>query len=319
MDVGEQFWIRGFWGFRPEVWACVGFTLEANRQKFLAKAKTGDLVLIYGTNSRETGQEERKQALGIFQIEARPVDDVDCIERQTYAEKVAKGWRDKWRYAVPATKAWEIVRSGQIDVKYVATDTYRREFGRQLGSMGVLLTPKDVERVLRLPLRERAVFPNPPLNAEGPVERAEEIFRPSKGIPPSFGKREVAYEDGGGKFYILKLEGRADILLGKQSYEIGDRAIFKFGYAQDPESRRKDYNDHLPGGSVFTWQIYRTSRAFLNAQKAFDSEQKFRLLIKSKNLSLGREFFLASPSQVDSLFNEVESLESVMIMGGSRR
>ena len=52
----KSMWMRAFYGFGPEHDGYVGWTKEIARDRILREIRDGDLILIYGSGSAETGK-----------------------------------------------------------------------------------------------------------------------------------------------------------------------------------------------------------------------------------------------------------------------
>jgi hypothetical protein len=205
----RRVWLRAFWGFRPEEDGYLGFTLETHRDRLVDEYRPGDLVLIYGADSAETAQENRKQVLGFLEIEPTPIMDRDRSSPEGYRRKLENGWQRRWTYAVPVRRAWRINR--KVEVSHIAARTYGVQKARQIGSRGELLDPEETAAALSLPVTRTTVYGGEPVP---PDELSDEfafgnLLRPSRGVEPSFGRREFEVDDGENRLYILKLRGES--------------------------------------------------------------------------------------------------------------
>src|SRR5690606_22150972 len=101
----------------------------------------GDLVLIYGADAPETALKDRRQALGFLEIEPTPIADRDRLSAEGLKRKIANGWVDRWTFAVPVRRAWQVTR--RIEVKHLAPHTYLPARARVIASRGELMTPEE--------------------------------------------------------------------------------------------------------------------------------------------------------------------------------
>lgn len=297
-------WLRAFWGFEPEKEGYLGFTHKGNQRRFLSLARRGDLVLIYGATSVETERDARRQALGFLEVDPISVTDVERTSAEGLHWKHENGLRDRWTHGVIVRRAWRI--RTRIEVKFLAPETYVHPRARLIASRSELLTPKEAADALKLPVTPANVFGEAPLAPDAFVETdLASVFRPSRGIPPSFGKRESEYEDGQHFLYILKAEGDVAALLGRNTWDIGSRCLVKVGYSRDPRQRCADHNAALPPAGVLRWQVYVTSKAYPDGQSAKLAEDAMKAAFDKQFKSLGREFFLGDLDQMTQAFSVI--------------
>jgi hypothetical protein len=231
-------WLKAFWGFDPGAEGYLGFTRPGDRDWFLKQALSGDLVLIYGANAPETAEKDRRQALGFLEIDPLPIVDRDRLSLEGLRRKLESGWKDRWTFAVPVRRAWRVNR--RIEVKHLAPKTYASGRARVIASRGELMTAEEVANCLTLPVTPVNVFGEPPIADENPVEFAlQSIFRPSRGINPTFGKRTSEFEDGEHFLYMLQMDGDVANLLGRSATAIRDKIVVKVGFSREPVRRRK--------------------------------------------------------------------------------
>lgn len=96
----------------------------------IRQAAPGDLVLIYGADGPETAAAQRRQALGLLQIDLDPIRDVDKSSPEAIQAKIDRGWRDRWTFALPVRRAWQIER--RIEIRHVAPVTYQAKDARAI-------------------------------------------------------------------------------------------------------------------------------------------------------------------------------------------
>jgi hypothetical protein len=65
------------------------------------------------------------------------------------------------------------------------------------------MTEQEASKALRLPVTPVNVFGEPAVATDDREFRMETVFRPSRGLTPSFGPRSSDYEDGEHYLYIL--------------------------------------------------------------------------------------------------------------------
>src|SRR5437763_17166855 len=101
MPGNPRVWLKAFWGFDPGDEGYLGFTRPGDRERFLGEARSGDLVLIYGADAKETARQDRRQALGFLEIDPTPISDRERMSPEGLRTKIERGWKDRWTYAVP--------------------------------------------------------------------------------------------------------------------------------------------------------------------------------------------------------------------------
>jgi hypothetical protein len=299
-----RFWLTAFWGFEPEHEGYYGFTLEGGRKRFLENYQPGDLILIYGADVKNTAQKDRKQVLGILEVEPTPIKDTDKISEFGLVEKRRLGKQDSWRYAVPVKRAWQIDQ--RIGVKDLLPKTYDGTNGQSLASYGQIITQHEAERVSKLRVTEVSVFGEPPvtpqLNRKTDFETA---YKVSRGIQPTFGKRESNYADGEAFVYLMELRGDLAAFLGRKPFELLGKTLIKVGYSNDTERRRSELNFGFPPAAHCSWHLRVRSQPYLSSVDAEKDEDQLKAQFELSASSLGGEFFLCDERLVDSIFSRV--------------
>lgn len=289
-------WITSIWGFDPENEGYLGFTYEGNRRWFLNHWHEGDLILIYGAGAARTEPEKRHQALGFLEIVPTPILDVERLSPAGLKRKEENGWLDRWSYAVPVIRAAQVLRP--ISISHIATKTITSNQARIIASRGALLTPKEAKVALSLPVKPLNVYGMKPL----PDGTLQKIFKPSRGIDPTFGQRTSDYVDGEHYLYVLRPEGDASRLLNRKPFEMQSKAIFKVGYSNDPKRRCAEHNSGFPPASHICWKPEFQSRSFPSGQIAKDAEDALKAYLVQCGESLGGEFFLCNLGEMQTAF-----------------
>ena len=297
-DEGDQprVWITSFWGFDPENEGYLGFTYEGNRKWFLENWREGDLILIYGADAAKTEPEKRHQALGFLEIEPTLIVDTERTSAAGLKRKEENGWLKRWTYAVPVVRAAQVVRP--ISITHIATQTITKNQARIIASRGALLTPEEASVALSLQVKPLNVFGTAPL----PDGVLQTIFKPTRGIDPVFGLRSSTLVDGDHFLYVLRLEGDAARLLDRKPFEVRGKEIFKVGYSNDPKRRCDEHNAGFPPATSIRWKPEFQSRSFPSGQAAKGAEDALKADLARRAESLGGEFFLCSPSDMQSAF-----------------
>jgi len=313
-----QVWLKAFWGFDPSNDGYLGFTLPGNRDRLIREYLPGDLVLIYGADNEETRKEDRRQALGFLEIEPSPIADVDRMSTQGKQRKIDNGWQERWTYAVPVRRAWRVNR--RIEIKHIAPTTYRKERARVIASQGELLSPEEAKAALQLPVSAVNVYGEPAIVEASKAEYAlSSLFTPSRGIEPTFGRREYDVEDGPHWLYMLRLVGDVSALLDREPSDLAFKIIVKVGYSKEPKRRRDEHNSSLPPAGKLRWKLDLTSKAFRDGASAKQAEDKLKETLATRFESLGGEFFLGSKEQICSAFIDVASETAFRIVAVTKR
>jgi hypothetical protein len=296
-----RIWLKAFWGFDPSSEGYLGFTRPGDMERFVGEARSGDLVLIYGADAPETDAIDRRQALGFLEIDPLPIRDRERISAEGLRRKIANGWQERWTYAVPVRRAWQVTR--RIEVKHLAPNTYTHARARVIASRGELMTQEETENSLRLPVRAVNVYGETSISEAGVEFPLQTIFRPSGGMTPVFGTRTSEYEDGEHFLYMLQMEGDVSNLLGRPASLLMGQVMVKVGFSRDPVRRRDEHNSALPPAGRLRWALKLRSRAFVDGQTAKHAEDAMKEQFAGRFESLGGEFFLGTEIELTSAFS----------------
>jgi hypothetical protein len=327
-DIGEgntvaddelpRIWLKAFWGFDPGNEGYLGFTRPGDRNHFIDEARPGDLVLIYGADAPETDTEDRRQALGFLEIDPLPITDSERSSPEGLRRKISSGWKDRWTYAVPVRRAWRVNR--RIEVKHLAPTTYRPERARVIATRGELMAPEEIENVVKLPVSPVSVFGESPIEVSSEAEfPLRSVFKPSRGINPTFGTRTSEFEDGDHYLYMLQIEGDIMGLLGRRSATLDGKAVVKVGYSREPNRRAAEHNAALPPAGQLHWKLTMLSKAFPDGRAAKDAEDIMKEEFAKRFESLGGEFFLGLDRDLTSAFVTAAAPAAFRIVATKRR
>lgn len=275
--------------------------MEGGRSRFINEYQEGDLVLIYGADVANTAKRDRKQLLGILQVEPIPISDTDKISNFGLAEKRRLGKEQSWRFAVPVRRAWQIDQ--RIDVRHLLPDTYDGTNGQSLASFGQLISEKEAERILNLRVTEVSVFGEPPIEGSKAtrIDFATAV-RELTGPPPSFGQRTSKRTDGETFAYVFELKADLAIFLGKASHEVRGRKLIKVGFSNDPARRLGELNCGFPAKAATKWLERTRSQPYPDGASAFAVEQDLHRAFRASSLEQGNEFYLCDERLIDSIF-----------------
>ena len=302
MEDSPRFWLTAFWGFTPEHEGYYGFTLEGGRTRFLEQYRDGDLILIYGADVANTERKDRKQLLGILEVEPTPIRDTDKISVEGLRIKKELGKEDSWRFAVPVRRAWQIDQ--RIGVADLLPDTYTGDNGQALASFGQLISEREAHAISRLRVTEVDVFGEEPVFQENPSRKTDfnEAWQVSRGPAPSFGERKASYIDGEAYMYVLELSGELEAFLGMPKYELSNKRLIKVGRANNVDRRLDELNAGFPPSSAIKWKLRLQSQPYVDGNAAHDAERKLHDLYEKLGVPQGGEFFLCEDRMIDSTF-----------------
>lgn len=297
----RQIWLRSFYGFNPEDAGCIGWTEEGPRDRMLGLIEDGDLFMIYGASTAETERHHRNRVLGFLQVRAGSIRDRDKSSPAAMQEKKARGWQEKWTYAIPVVSAWRV--DEPILLETIAQKTYRPEAGQAIAVWNPPLLPEEIDLALKINVTEVQVYGEPALSETALRNvRFGQAFRPSRAFPGSFGERTALYEDGPTYLYLARFEGDGLALLGLPKSPFDKNTLVKIGVSNDKSRRLSELNSGFPPASVGKWTIGLVSEAYERLQAAEFAEQAFKNKAEKQLQSLGGEFFRGEWTDAQLIF-----------------
>jgi hypothetical protein len=218
--------------------------------------------------------------------------------------KIDNGWQDKWTFALPVRQAWRIER--KVEIRHLVPTTYTADRSRAIAAWSARLTPEEVETVLQLPVTEVDVYGEPPIGQDAARDAAfREVFRPSRGLPPSFGSRTAEYADGPHKLYLARYGGSVAALLGRQPHAVARMTLVKAGITKDPKRRCEELNLGIPPAASVRWNMWQLSAEYPDGASAKAAEDALKTDFEARFESLGGEFFLGEEKGLLSRFTVV--------------
>ncbi len=303
MSDAPRFWLTAFWGFAPAHEGYYGFTLEGGRKRFLDNYQDGDLILVYGADVQNTARADRKQVLGILEVEPRKIWDTDKISDHGLDEKKRLDKEGSWKFAVPVKRAWKLNR--RIAVGQVFPDTYLPGNGQALASYGMIVSKREAQNVMSWPVTEVSVFGETPVLGTIAEVTFQQAFKPSIGPPPSFGTRTTEYEDGDTFLYVFELTGDVSNFLGIPACQLGEKRLIKVGRSNDVKRRLGEIKSGFPETAKSQWISRLISKPFPSANLADEAERNAHEIFAQRGESQGNEFFLCLNRKIDSTFAEL--------------
>ncbi|MFG6563581.1 hypothetical protein ACGYLI_05110 [Sulfitobacter sp. 1A13421] len=295
----RQVWVRAFYGFNPEEAGYIGFTHKSQREDMLTKMNGGDLVLIYGAVDSLTDADLQRQALGFMEVELERCNDVGRQNDASRSWKLNHGFQERWTYGLKVVRAWRT--TNRVHIKTIAPKAYESKKRFERTTKAVLLEPDEKRRALSHYVRQVNVYGEPPIAAnELASGYMNEVLKPSKGVPPSFGDRNSKHEDGENYLYLMKLSANADSLLGKTGPHVGD-ALVKIGRSNDPIRRLEEVNSGFPERAVCRWKLA-YSQSFENGETAHNHECELKERFAREFTSQAGEFYTGGWSAMERAF-----------------
>lgn len=292
-------WLTSFYGFNPDEWGCVGFSLGGQRKTYLRETKIGNLIVVYGAKNKEIPEHERGKVLGFFQMSRDTGHSHQWISPMQIARNERLGRQDKWTDAVKAKRAFKIVPEDRPTIEDFAPTTYTSNNLQHVGSQGVRLLPDEARRLLDYEFMEQSVY------AENPLAVTQiSSLRPSKGLSGAKKDYTVIVEPNGPKeLYVLRLIGNKSHFLKNPESELDGYEIVKVGLSKSPQSRCDYFNWSMPE-CAFEWEVLMTTRkhtgdVYANQDIALAGEDKMKTILDEHGKSLGGEFFLAHQDTID--------------------
>jgi hypothetical protein len=297
----RRIWLRSFYGFNPEDAGSIGWTEEGPRDRMLGLIEDGDLFMIYGASTAETARHHRNRVLGFLEVRVGAIRDTDKASRAAIQEKKARGWQDKWTYAIPVVRAWRV--DEPLLLETIAPRTYRPEAGQAIAVWSPPLLPEEIDLALKINVTEVHVHGEPELPETALKNvRFAQAFRPSRAFPGSFGERSALYEDGPTYLYLARFDGDGFALMGVPKKQFDKTVLLKIGVSNDKVRRLSELNAGFPPASVGKWTMALISEAFDGRLAAETAEQAFKDRAERQITSLGGEFFRGELTTAEMIF-----------------
>jgi hypothetical protein len=218
VDSSLSVWLTGFWGFSPEDDGVMGFTDVKDRDRFFSIIGERQLVCVYGAASPETDNRLVHHLLGILEVERTPIDSWEKISQEAKDRNRARGWENKWQFAMPAKRAWRTSHS--LDVKQIFPRSYDPRNGRYIAKFGTWLKPEEANWLLeKVPFHETNVFGEPPFketaNTKQDASPLSSFLKPSTDFFGGFGTRSSEIHDKPHSLYIAEFPSNPELLAGQ--------------------------------------------------------------------------------------------------------
>ena len=293
------------WGFAPDQWGAIGFSLETIRNQLADELRrSGGLVLTMGTMGVETAEPERGRLLGLHTLGTRPVATEELVERGMWAEHLMEnGGAPKWPFGLPIISA---ERFTELPLRArLLPRLHDENLHRKLASSFEPLTTEETARVLGCRREAVAEIWSSPAGAfVGHV-----LPRKPTGPPPTLGQRLLTATSGPAATYCFRLKGRAlpQVARGIVGWP-SDLVIYKVGFSNDPNRRLRELNAYLPDEAALGWEPA-WAQWHTDEINAWAMEQAvFRVLVARKAKHIKGEIFAAREDKMQSAFTEAQRI-----------
>lgn len=304
-----RIWVTGMWGFTPETHGYIGFTKEGARTHYIRESEPGDLMMIVGQRSEYTEKRDVGRVLGLVELDPTPVLDTDKMSQESYREKVARGWKDRWTHAMPIIRAWRIGR--EVKAKHIAPVTCAANNARAIGGNALLLRPEEVAKTLSLPSRKVSIYGREDWVADG-ADDPEVIAQiaVSHGPSPALGSRSQVLTDGENYVYVMELQGPIASIFHKRA--LYQMKVIKVGRTNDTEQRERELNFGFPPGCDVMWKV-RYRQSFRCADDAHKAEQQLLSMLEARQWAIGKEFAIIPERELAGLLPKIAGSSAFVI------
>lgn len=293
------------WGFAPDQWGAIGFSLETIRNQLADQLRiSGGLVLTMGTMGNETAEPERGRLLGLHMLGTRPVLTKELVEPGMWAEHlVENGGEPKWPFGLPIISA---ERFTDLPLRaQLLPRLHQENLHRKLASNFEPLTGEEASRVLSCSREAVTEIWSSPAGAF--VSRV--LPRKPTGPPPPQGQRLLTAISGPAATYCFRLRGSAlpQIARGIIGWPT-DLVIYKVGFSNDPKRRLGELNAYLPDELALGWEAA-WAQWHSDEINAWAMEQAvFRVLIARNAKHIKGEIFAAREMEMQSAFTDAQRI-----------
>jgi len=297
----KNVWLRAFYGFNPEDAGYIGFSKKKNRETMFKRMQDGDLVVIYGATEDLTDPEFQQQVLGILEIKRERCKDRDRMNQASIDWKNERGVEDRWTHGIKISRAWRF--NNRVHIRTIAPEAFQNENRFERTTRAMILSEQERERALSHTVYQVNVYGEPPIEDEElQTGQMAQILKPSRGIPPSLGERQITFEDGENQLYLMVFSEPAEYVLGLEGNHVS-QALVKIGRSNDPARRWKEMNAGFPDSSIIGWKLIQT-HPLPDANTAHRLENELKEIFAEQFQSKGGEFFTGAQGKVESAFHD---------------
>lgn len=297
----KSVYITSFWGWTPETWGTVGFTVATRLKNVVAATTNPFLMVVYVTKHYPDSPEFlRGKVVGFYEVTHEEG------HRDEFTASVHHNRNpEKWQWSLRARRAFEIVPEYRIAIDEFDPTIQRR--AQSVAQWAEEVSPEKIELLKTLPIREVPVY-------RGNAVINPDIVFPSSGAnkvrggAPNYSGYSVPGEpeDAPKELYVLRLDGDQSAFLG---YPAGENHIYKIGLSMSPETRREALQRALPSGA-YSWFVQRTTRndghdpyPGFKAAEAGETAMKDYLGDSQNGKWLGGEFYATTAGHLERAWN----------------
>ncbi len=216
------YFFKKVWGYDPETWPVLGFGKPAGADTLSREYSTGDWIVLVGTKSEPTHEDDRGRLLGLVQV-TNKIIEVEPLLKDLQTEIDDNAYQNgqfKWPQGFPFLSALAFRDRPLIDDLFPGRN---RTMGRVEAAFAMRLSDEEAQVIAALPTVETNFVLSPMLNN---YRRLQDVLT-QPGPPPAVGIRESHYEDGANWVYIFRIEGTD---------------FYKIGRANDVDRRLNEFN-----------------------------------------------------------------------------
>ncbi len=291
--------LTSFWGWKPETWGTVGFTLPGRRDSVVRETTDPFIMVVYVTkNAVDAPELTRGRVTGFYLVSHI------AGHRDEFTTEGHHGLNpEKWVYSLKAIKAYEFLPEFRPEIDEFDPTLAPR--ARSVAASGEVIQPALIEKLRHIPYVEVPVFGGEPV-------RDPEITYPGKGSDDNGRNkvragpaRRMGYVvpgepvDTPKELYVLELCGDVSAYLGRPA---NGQRIYKIGLSLSPQTRLEAFRKAMPRGA-FTWTAARTTREdghepYPTFEAAECGESAMKDHLAKTGHHLGGEFYAATPDEI---------------------
>lgn len=295
--------ITSFWGWTPESWGTVGYTLSGRRETVLRETTDPFIMVVYVTRSAPAASKDLRGKIAGFYLVSHEIGHRDKFTAPKHHNRNP----DKWQYSLRALRAFSFLPEYRLDIDDY--DPTMAERARSVAANGEVVPNNLVERIRNLPYVEVPVY------GGADITNAV-IHAPSSGtgmVRPGPVNRSGYYVDGEPpetekELYALRLSGDMDVFLGEPAR---GRRIYKIGLSMSPKTRLEALRRSLPKGT-FGWDLSISTRSkfskpYPNFEMAVAGENVLKKVLARKGTWLGGEFYAATDAVLEEAWQSAHA------------
>ena len=286
--------LTSFWGWKPETWGTVGFTLAGRRDSVVRETSEPFIMVVYVTkNAINPPPDTRGKIVGFYLVSHIAGHRNEFTTAEHYGLNP-----EKWVHSLKALKAYEFLPEYRPDIdKFDPTLAPR---ARSVAGSAEFIRPELIKKLRQLPYVEVPVF------GGAPIRDPEIVFPGTRRNKVRAGPvNRLGYWVSGEpidtpkELYVLELSGDASTYLGKPA---DGKHIYKIGLSLSPKTRLDSFRKAMPQGA-FLWNLTRSTRndghkSYPTFEVAECGENAMKDYLGSKDGWLGGEFYAATPDEI---------------------